>query len=186
MRTISIFLVLSCIAAAQPDAPAKKKPQRTKFDLPEVSHVLPAAWKTEKSRSTMRKGTWVLPGKTDTRIILYWFGNRGAGGLEDNLERWKKQVRSDKKPTIKKLKMGKGLSATLVDVSGTYVAPVRPGAQERHDKPGHRLLGAYVETPDGPLYVKVVGPDKIVGPAKAKIVTWLEGFRYEGRPKPGK
>ena len=45
-----------------------------------------------------------------------------------------------------------------MDVSGTYVAEVTPGSAERFNKPGFRQLAAVVETPDGPHFVKVVGP----------------------------
>ncbi len=52
-----------------------------------------------------------------------------------------------------------------MDVSGRYVAPIRPGAPERHDKRGWRLLGAAVEGGKGSFFLKLVGPEKTVAAA---------------------
>jgi hypothetical protein len=45
-----------------------------------------------------------------------------------------------------------------------------PGSGDRQNKPGWRLLGAVVESPHGPYYVKLVGPD-------ATVRSWKESFR---------
>ena len=55
-----------------------------------------------------------------------------------------------------------GLDVTLLDISGTYTAEVRPGSAERHNKPGYRMRTAVVTTPKGPYFVKAVGPAKTV------------------------
>ena len=47
-------------------------------------------------------------------------------------------------------------------LSGTYIAEVRPGAAERHNSPGYRMRTAVIEAPNGPYYVKLVGPAKTV------------------------
>ena len=54
-----------------------------------------------------------------------------------------------------------------MDLSGTYIAEVRPGAAERHNKPGFRLRAAVIETPRGPYYVKMTGPAKTMAAADA-------------------
>jgi hypothetical protein len=53
-----------------------------------------------------------------------------------------------------------GLQLTILDVSGTYVAEVRPGATERHNKPGFRMRATVVETPKGPYFIKLTGPPR--------------------------
>ena len=54
-----------------------------------------------------------------------------------------------------------------MDLAGTYVAEVRPGATERHNKPGFRLRAAVIETPRGPYFVKMTGPAKTMAAADA-------------------
>jgi hypothetical protein len=63
-----------------------------------------------------------------------------------------------------------GLKVSLVDVSGTYVAEVKPGATERFNKPGYRLRAAVVETPRGPYFIKLTGP-------AATVARWEDSFR---------
>lgn len=41
------------------------------------------------------------------------------------------------------------MAITHVDVGGTYVAQVRPGAEERHNKPDWHMLSAIMIAPDG-------------------------------------
>ena len=51
-----------------------------------------------------------------------------------------------------------GLPVTVLDVPGTYVAPVRPGSSMRYNKPSFRLKAAVVETAAGPYFFKLTGP----------------------------
>ena len=57
----------------------------------------------------------------------------------------------------------------LLDVSGTYVAEMRPGATEKHNSPGFRMRTAVITTPRGPYFLKFVGP-------AATIAAWDTGF----------
>jgi len=70
-----------------------------------------------------------------------------------------------------------GVKVTLVDVSGTYVAEVRPGSTERHNKPGFRVRAAVVETPKGPYYVKMTGPAKTVAAAEPDFAAFLRSLK---------
>ena len=70
-----------------------------------------------------------------------------------------------------------GLNVTMVDVSGTYVAEVRPGAAEHYNKPGFRLRAAVVETPRGPYYIKLTGPAKTVAAADADYMALLTSLK---------
>jgi hypothetical protein len=70
-----------------------------------------------------------------------------------------------------------GLKVSTVDVSGTYVAEVRPGAAERFNKPGFRLRAAVVETPRGPYYIKMTGPAKTVAAAEPAYAALLASLK---------
>ncbi len=139
----------------------------------ELSFDVPASWKAEQPRSTMRKAQLkVAPAEGDSEpaeLVLFVFPN-GAGTVEANIARWEQQfVGEGGKPAkaeVKKTK-GKNVDATRVEVSGRYVAAVTPGAAEKNDKPEYRLLGAIVQTPDAGYFFKMVGPDKTMKAARA-------------------
>ena len=69
-----------------------------------------------------------------------------------------------------------GLQLTNLDVSGTYVAEVRPGAAERHNKPGFRMRATVVETPKGPYFIKLTGPAATIAGAGAAFEQFLESL----------
>lgn len=181
MRHVITLLVVACALTAQEPRKQDKPKLRTgSFKTPALTYAVPASWKPQKSRSTMRLATWRIPGKGDVDVVVYFFGKGGGGGLQANFERWAGQIKSDDKPATRKIVVREGITAHVIDTSGTYVAPVRPGARERNNKPDHRLLGAYVEVQDGPLYVKVVGPAKTVADNEKAIEAFLKSL---ARPK---
>ena len=177
MRHLLILLVVaSALCAQEPKKQDKAKLISGAFTAPAVSYQVPSTWKLQKNRSTMRLGTWRLPGKGDVDVVVYFFGAGGGGGVEANFARWAGQVESKAEPTKRKMKT-KGGTVHLIDTSGTYVAPVRPGARDRNNKPDHRLLGAYVDVKGGPLYVKVIGPSKVVSAEAAAIEAFLKSMK---------
>lgn len=115
----------------------------------------------------MRVAEFSLPraaGDTeDAQLVVYYFGGSG-GTVEANLQRWVGQMQQpDGKPlpagaAKKETRRVNGLSLTLLDVSGTYVAETAPGASERHHKPNFRLRAGVVETSNGPYFIKLTGP----------------------------
>jgi hypothetical protein len=140
-----------------------------------IAVAVPEGWKEQPLTSGMRRGHWTIDAEGgQAELIVYYFGQAGAGSVEKNLERWYAQFQQpDGKPskdvaqttekTIAEMKV------TRVDVGGRYVAEVRPGAGQRHDVPDARMLAAIVEAPDGAYYFKLVGPD-------ASVKTVAAGF----------
>jgi hypothetical protein len=55
-----------------------------------------------------------------------------------------------------------GLTVSLVDVAGTYIAETSPGASDHHNKPRFRLRAGVVNTPNGPYFIKLTGPEHTV------------------------
>jgi hypothetical protein len=133
----------------------------------------------------MRVAEFVVPkaagDSEDAEAIVYFFG--GSGGTVDaNIDRWIAQVQqSDGSASKDKARRDtltlNGLKVTTVDIAGTYVAEVRPGATERHNKPDFRLRAAVIETPRGPYYLKVTGPAKTMAAADADFKKFLASVR---------
>ncbi len=130
----------------------------------------PAEWTVQSTSSSMRVAQYGLPkvagDAEDGELVVYFFGGTG-GSVDANIERWVGQMQQpDGKPSKDVARRSErkvnGLDVTLLDISGTYTAEVRPGSAERHNKPGYRMRTAVVTTPKGPYFVKAVGPAKTV------------------------
>jgi hypothetical protein len=148
----------------------------------------PPAWKPRSSTSPMRVAEFVVPRAAgdpeDAETIVYFFGGSG-GSVDANIERWVGQFQTESggpvpAPTRKTSANGP-LTMTAIDVSGTYVAQVRPGSDERFNKPNFRMWAAVVETPKGPYFVKLTGPVRTVTQAltNGDFDSFVKSLRFE-------
>lgn len=144
----------------------------------------PADWTIKPVTSSMRAADFVLPAKpgAEAELIVYYFGENGAGSVDDNLDRWLGQFQQpDGKKSrdvakIEKAKFG-GQDATYVSVTGRFVAPAMPGATENVDKADQALLAAIVASPSGPYYFKLVGAKSTVDAQAGAFRKMLESIK---------
>ena len=146
-----------------------------------LSFSKPAAWTDRARASSMRVAEFVVPkapgDAEDAEVIVYYFGGSG-GSVEANLQRWTTQFQSSKDP-VRTSSTVNGLRLTTLDVSGTYVAELRPGSTERHNKPGFRMRATVVETPKGPYFIKLTGPAATVDKAGAAFDQFLQSLAFK-------
>jgi hypothetical protein len=146
-----------------------------------LAFMKPPAWTDRASASSMRVAEFVVPraaGDTeDAELIVYYFGG-GGGTVDANLQRWTAQVESTKEP-VRTTATVNGLHLTSLDVSGTYVAEVRPGSSERYNKPGFRMRATVVETPKGPYFIKLTGPARTIDSAGAAFAQFLQSLTFK-------
>ena len=155
-----------------------------------LEYDVPAGWVTRPAASSMRVAEFALPrtgaDKEDAELVLYFFGGTG-GTVQANLDRWMSQIaQPDGKPSNAVAKTSTvetrtGLKVSLIDLSGTYVAEVKPGSAERHHKPGFRLRAAVVETPEGPYFVKLTGPAATVAKRDESFMAFVRSLRVDAR-----
>ena len=148
--------------------------------------AVPAAWTPKPLTMSMRRAHWeVAPtgkDKEPASVVVFFFGKGQGGSIDANVKRWLGQFDSedgkpiDKTATVKKNKYN-GLAVTVVDATGRYRAPVRPSAQERHDKSGYRMIAAIVEAPAGSFYFKVLGPKATVAALQPDLQKVLASVR---------
>jgi hypothetical protein len=175
MRTL--ILAVSIAAASQAPAPAGH-----------LTFTAPPSWHARPAASSMRVAEFVIPrtdgDKEDAELVLYYFGAQGGGGPQANIDRWVGQLQrpgggsaaADARTESRTIN---GLEVSTVDVSGTYVAEVRPGAAEHFNKPGFRLMAAVVETPRGPYYVKLTDPAGTVTAARPAYQAFLASLKFQ-------
>ena len=171
-----LLLMLTASPVAQPAPPAGT-----------LVYTAPAGWQSRPAASAMRIAEFVVPKAAgdaeDAEVIIYYFGG-GGGGADANIERWIGQMQqpdgsASTGQARRESQTINGLKMSMVDVSGTFVAQVRPGATERYNKPGFRLRAAVVDTPRGPYYIKLTGPAKTVDAAGTAFQKFLSTVRYQ-------
>jgi hypothetical protein len=151
-----------------------------------IAFDMPSGWVPSVPSSTMRVAEFALPraaGDTEDASVVIYFFPGGGGTVQANLDRWIGQMTqpngssSAEAAKTSSLQSTAGLKMTVVDLAGTYVAEVTPGSSDRFNKPGFRLRAAVVETPDGPYYVKVVGPQATISKWDASLQSFLKSMR---------
>lgn len=153
----------------------------------ELKFTVPAGWVEEQRSSSMRVAQYKLPkAATDTEdasLVLYYFGQGQGGSTSANIERWAGQIKqadgNPSKDTREERLDVNGLKVTTVDLSGTYVAETAPGSGTLLNKPGYRLRAAVVETPNGPYFVKLVGPEKTVMQWNEAFAAYIKSFEFK-------
>jgi hypothetical protein len=187
---LTLALVASLgVAATRGQDPPPAPPALAPKTVAGVTFTPPpdSGWLEEPVTSRMRAAQYRVRraegDAEDAELVVFHFGG-SAGSVEDNLTRWFAQFQQpDGKPTREAAKVERrelgGLVLHEVEVGGTYVAETRPGSGERVNKPGSRLLGAIIETPSGPFFVKLVGPDATVAAARAAFKKFVESFSAE-------
>jgi hypothetical protein len=140
--------------------------------------TVPGGWVEQAPSSSMRQAQFSLPraeGDTvDGELVVFYFGAGQGGSVEANIDRWIGQFgQPDGSSSKNRAKTSKteisGMTVSLVDVTGIYQAPIMPGAPERHNSAGYRMLAAVVETSQGPWFFKLVGPERT-------IAKWSDSF----------
>ena len=160
MRAIVAVALAACLSASPGVA---GQDDTLHFDAP-------AEWLARQASSSMRVAEYTLPrvegDVEDADLAVFFFGG-GGGTVEANLERWTNQMlQPDGTPsaevaTTTSFFVGE-LPVTLLEVPGTFAAEVRPGSRMRYYKTDFRLMAAVVETPAGPFFFKLTGPDRTV------------------------
>lgn len=166
----AVVAVLALAAGASLGREAAAQQGELVFDRPDD-------WISQPVSSPMRVAQFTLPKAEadieDAELTIFYFGG-GGGSVEANLERWTSQMlqpdgsSSAEVATTTSFMVG-DLAVTVLDVPGIYAAEVRPGSGMRFHKPGFRLKAAVVETPAGPYFFRLTGPEQTVR-------TWDDGF----------
>ena len=160
----------------------------TAFQKNSLKFTVPPGWIEEERTSSMRVAQYRLPrveGDTEYgSVVLYYFGQGQGGSTAANIERWVGQMKQgdgrSSKDVAKEDRFDvNGLKVSTVDVTGTYVAETTPGSGTFENKPGYRLLAAVVETPNGPYFLKLIGPEKTVARWNESFFGFLKSFEFK-------
>lgn len=137
------------------------------IDVGAIAFEMPDNWQAEAPRSSMRRAQLSAPGSAGpAELIVYYFGEQGAGSAQANIERWIGQFSNADGSAISDPEQSSsqvaGLDVTKVEVAGQYSGGMGPAGQAQPTQADQRLIAAIVETPGGPYYLKLLGPDATV------------------------
>jgi len=165
------------VGAAQPPAPDRLK------------YTVPSHWVEVPVRSGLRAAQYRLPraagDSEDGEVAVF---SPGIGGdVEANIARWRGQFTApDGGPlpdeaAVRQAMQVNGLQVTLLDVAGRY----NPGAGMMMSgsapaiKEQYRMFAVIVETPDGPRFIKAVGPQETMNQHRAAFLDFVRSLRLE-------
>jgi hypothetical protein len=175
-------LVVTVLVAGLAVAQEKKDDKKgTVVTIDGLSSRAPAEWKEGEAAAQFRFKQFTLPkagdDKADAELIIFYFGPGGGGGVDANVKRWQgmfENPKSDKQ----EFKVG-DVKCTYVDLSGTYLLRKRPFDQNEKatPMPGYRMLAVVFDSPKGPYFMRLVGPEKTVAHHKKGFDEWLKNFK---------
>jgi hypothetical protein len=116
--------------------------------------------------------------KYNAHVTLFRLDKDTGGSAADALKRWQEMFLLPQGQTtpvaskIQKFKVG-GLEFTSIDITGTF-----KGFADEPDAAylDFRLIGVYVQTPNGVYLARLIGPSKVVEFYRKGFEDWLKGL----------
>ena len=91
-------------------------------------------------------------------LKFYHFVEGQGGGVEANIQRWKRQLENGEAKVTPENKTFGNQKLTIVSMTGTYmVGPMM--AREKKATPEYMLLGAVIPHPSGDVFLKMLGKE---------------------------
>jgi hypothetical protein len=182
MRRIALGLAALALAGWAGHAAAGGK--GTVVELDGLKSEAPAKWKVQEPDQKLGKFRvyqFQIPGagsQDAADLTVFYFGQGGGGGVEENLKRWRGMFAGDDAGKVEKFKVG-AVPVTTFDVTGTYLfknPPFAPNAKIER-KENYRMVGVIFESEKGPYFMRLTGPAKTVEQNKSDLDRWLKGFK---------
>ncbi len=150
----------------------------------------PATWSEIEPVQPPRIRQFVLPGglEDDAELSIFHYGRGYGGDIQTSITRWKSSFEPppsaaidstiDDFTTVRTYRTA-SVRMTIVDVRGTYLHRDRPldvrSDPERRRE--HRLIGVVFQSPHGPYFLRLVGPERTVARHEQAFLRWLRTFQ---------
>jgi hypothetical protein len=145
----------------------------------------PASWR-ELPPKPMRFKQFSVPkaagDQHDGEVVIFFFGPGQGGDAQANFTRWKGMFvppegkKIDDVSKIETIKVN-GVEATILDVRGSYKWKPSMMSPDEELRPNHRMLSVIFASPQGPYFIRFVGPEKTIEKNKKDFDRWLRGFK---------
>lgn len=130
--------------------------------------LAPAGWQQVEPAINMIEAEFAIPGEAEDAPKGRATVMGAMGGVEANINRWIGQLTQPDgadSADVAKIEQSEvnGCPVHVVDISGTYMDGMGGPNAPQVERPGYRLLGAIIETPEqGDYFVKFYGPEPLV------------------------
>ena len=139
----------------------------------DLTFDIPAAWREDSNPNMVESRYFINTPSGEVQLTLTSMG----GGLNQNIERWVGQVKTEgEKATREKVTIA-GVSCPRVDVRGNYHNRVGndPGM-----KKNWRLVGIGIPNKSRDFFVKLVGPRDAIKDFQEELDQFLATARFDG------
>ncbi len=165
--------------AGQPAMEAPAQPAR------ELRWTDPVGWRRTQPSSSMRRAQYAVPGPAgseDAEVAVFYFGAGQGGSVDDNVRRWHGQFAQEgaapAEPPPTTDRTVHGLRVHLTERFGRFGGAMgMPGAAPPPSRENWGMLGAIVETDQGPWFFKMTGPRATVEAARARFDDLVASFQ---------
>jgi hypothetical protein len=150
-----------------------------------LTSTVPASWK-EQPPKPMRFKQYTVPhapgDEHDAEVVIFFFGPGQGGDATANLTRWKGMFvppegkKIDDVSKVETIKVS-GVEVTILDIHGSYKWKASMMSPEEELRPNHRMLSVIFASPQGPYFIRFVGPEKTIEKNKKDFDKWLRGFK---------
>jgi hypothetical protein len=143
----------------------------------------PARWVKRMPSTPMRAAEYRVPragsDTEDAECFVITFGPGQGGTVDENIERWVKQLEPTSSAVDRSTRTVNGMKVTRVEVAGTYTPMAMPGmpSTTTTPHPGQRLVGDIVEAPSGLWFFKMTGPDATVSAGAKELDRLIDSLR---------
>ena len=165
----SLFLLAAFLSsrAISAEAPAT-------FKVGEFTFTRPANWDWVEVSSSMRKAQLRIsdPKKKESAEVVFFEGM--GGGTKANVDRWLSSFQEPKDKISAKVEeiTVAGKKVTFVQAEGTYLSGM-PGGPKT-PQPNYALIGAILESPGGPVFIRMTGPAGLVKSTVSQFRSFFE------------
>jgi hypothetical protein len=172
LRSLLLGLCLA-VAATLVLPPAARAEDPATFEVAGFTFTRPADWQWINVTSPMRKAQLRVGGAEPTAggDITFFHFTGGGADVDSNVKRWLAQFKSKEGADKVEAKTLNGVKVTFVTTEGTFASGMPGGPTTPMEN--FALMGAIMEAKEGSVFVKFVGPEKIVKGARDKFIQFI-------------
>lgn len=141
----------------------------------------PSAWQSVPVNNSMRKATYriarIAGDIDDAELAVFHFGAGQGGSIDANVDRWLKQFSGIEPRSVKReQRTANGLRQHVVRVDKANYSSGMPGGPLQQ-KANWGLIGAIVETSNGPYFFKLTGPTATLRATEKTFYGFLDSVK---------
>ncbi len=181
-------IAVACFLGLGSFAVATAEDRGTVTELGGLKSTAPKSWKQQPAATAERVYQFEIPradgDRYDGQLLIFYFGPAGGGGVKANLERWKGMIKpaegakDEDTYKVSEFKVGQ-VQVTQLEATGTYIFKRRPfdPNEKGEARPDYKFIGVIFESPNGPFFIRMVGPKKTIDSHRAGFDEWLKSFK---------